>query len=81
MPAVAAVLQANACNDGGISGGGIGGGMGCENGEGQGAGGVGEYPGGDPERAQELGEELDKSMGDFDEALGEEQREISSTAP
>jgi hypothetical protein len=68
------------CTDGGITGGGIGGGMGCESGQGQGAGGVGEYPGGDAERAEELGKELDKSMGDFDEALGQEQREISSTS-
>jgi hypothetical protein len=67
------------CTDGGVTGGGIGGGMGCESGDGEGAGGVGQYPGGDAERAEELGEELDKSMGDFDEALGQEQREISTT--
>jgi hypothetical protein len=64
------------CTDGGITGGGIGGGMGCE----EGAGGVGQYPGGDSERAEELGKELDESMGDFDEALGQEQREISTTS-
>jgi hypothetical protein len=69
--------EGSECTDGGVSGGGIGGGMGCESGEG--AGGVGQYPGGDAERAEELGEELDKSMGDFDEALGQEQREISTT--
>ena len=34
----------------------------------------------DPNRAKELGKELDKSMGDFDESLGEEQREIASTS-
>jgi hypothetical protein len=68
------------CNDGGITGGGIGGGMGCDQGDAGGAGGVGEFPGGDSERADELGKELDKSLGDFDEALGEEQREISSTS-
>jgi hypothetical protein len=55
--------------------------MGCEDSDGQGgAGGVGQYPGGDAEKAEELGQELDKSMGDFDEALGQEQREISSTS-
>ena len=73
---------ANDCNDGGISGGGFGGGLGgCDGSSGGagGAGGVGQFPGGDQERADELGKELDKSMGDFDEALGEEQREISST--
>jgi len=52
--------------------------MGCEEGGGQGAGGVGEFPGGDSERAEQLGKELDESMGDFDEALGQEQREIST---
>jgi hypothetical protein len=64
------------CENSGITGGGFGGGMDCE--QGGGAGAVGEYPG-DPERAEELGKELDKSMGDFDESLGEEQREIAST--
>jgi hypothetical protein len=64
------------CNDGGMVGGGIGGGMGCDS-SGQ-AGGVGQFPGGDPERAGELGEELDKSVGDFDEVLMEEQREIET---
>ncbi|MDH5619572.1 MAG: hypothetical protein OEZ11_13205, partial [Gammaproteobacteria bacterium] len=70
------------CNDGGISGGGIGGGMGCDNGDsGGGAGGVGQFPGdGDAEKAEQLGEELDKSLGDFDESLGQEQREISSAS-
>ena len=66
------------CNDGGISGGGIGGGMGCD-GDQSGAGGIGEFPGGgDAERAQELEEELDQSIGEFDEVLGEEQREVTS---
>jgi hypothetical protein len=60
------------CSDGGITGGGIGGGAGC----GQ-SGSVGQFPG-DPDRAEELGEALDKSVGDFDEALGEEQRQVSS---
>jgi hypothetical protein len=60
------------CSDGGITGGGIGGGAGCDQ-----AGGVGQFPG-DPERAGELGEEFDKSLGDFDEALGEEQRQVQS---
>lgn len=75
------------CNDGGISGGGIGGNMGCDEsgadggGGAGGAGGVGQFPGeGDPEAAERLGEELDKSLGDFDEAMGEEQREISSAS-
>lgn len=68
--------EGSECTDGGITGGGIGGGMGCE----EGAGNVGEFPGGDSERAEELGKELDESMGDFDEALGEEQREISTTS-
>jgi len=77
--------QESNCNDGGITGGGIGGGMGCDDGEAGGggsggAGGVGEFPGGDSEKADQLGKELDKSLGDFDEALGEEQREISSTS-
>jgi hypothetical protein len=66
------------CNDGGTTGGGFGGGLGCESGQGGGAGSVGQYPG-DPERAGELGKELDKSIGDFDESIGEEQREIAST--
>jgi hypothetical protein len=60
------------CSDGGISGGGFGGGAGCDQ-----AGGVGQFPG-DPDRAGELGEEFDKSLGDFDEALGEEQRQVQS---
>ncbi|NQV86721.1 MAG: hypothetical protein HQ492_06550, partial [Woeseiaceae bacterium] len=61
------------CSDGGISGGGFGGGTtGCDQ-----AGGVGQFPG-DSERAEKLGEELDKSVGDFDEALGEEQRQVQS---
>jgi hypothetical protein len=41
------------------------------------AGSVGQFPG-DPDRAEQLGEELDQSVGDFDEALGEEQRQVSS---
>jgi hypothetical protein len=68
------------CNDGGMTGGGFGGGLGCEQGQAEGAGGVGEFPGGDQERAEELGKELDKSLGDFDESIGEEQREIASTS-
>jgi hypothetical protein len=60
------------CSDGGITGGGFGGGAGCDQ-----AGGVGQFPGGGPS-AEELGEELDKSVGDFDEALGEEQRQVAS---
>jgi hypothetical protein len=67
------------CSDGGVTGGGIGGGMGCEQGDGGAAGGVGQYPGGDPEAADRLGKELDESLGDFDESLGQEQREIAST--
>lgn len=58
------------CQDGGISGGGFGGGAGCDQG-------IGQFPG-DPDRAEDLGEELDKSVGDFDEAIGEEQRQVSS---
>ncbi len=43
------------------------------------AGGVGQYPGEtDAERAERLGKELDESVGDFDEVLMEEQREIST---
>ena len=76
--------SASDCNDGGISGGGIGGGMGCEqegSDGGGGSGGVGQFPGGgDSEKAEQLGKELDKSLGDFDESMGEEQREISSTS-
>jgi CubicO group peptidase (beta-lactamase class C family) len=63
------------CNDGGVVGGGIGGDMGCE---GDQSGGVGQFPGGDAERADQLGEELDESVGDFDEVLMEEQREIET---
>jgi hypothetical protein len=66
------------CNDGGMVGGGIGGGMGCDS-NGQ-AGGVGEFPGGDADRADQLGKELDKSVGDFDEVLMEEQREIETVS-
>ena len=44
-----------------------------------GAGGMGEFPG-DPEAAERLGKELDESLGDFDESMGQEQREISSTS-
>ncbi len=70
--------------------GGMGQSGGCEGGAGQGAdageaggaggaGGVGEYPGeSDAERAERLGKELDESVGDFDEVLMEEQREIST---
>ena len=65
------------CNDGGVVGGGIGGGMGCG---GDQAGGVGEFPGGDAERAEQLGKELDESVGDFDEVLMEEQREIETVS-
>jgi hypothetical protein len=46
-----------------------------------GAGGVGEYPGEtEAERAARLGKELDESVGDFDEVLMEEQREISTVS-
>jgi hypothetical protein len=70
--------DAEPCNDGGMVGGGIGGGMGCDSG-GQ-AGGVGEFPGGDADRADQLGKELDESVGDFDEVLMEEQREIETVS-
>jgi len=60
------------CEDGGITGGGIGGGAGCDE-----SGEIGQFPGGG-QSAEELGEELDKSVGDFDEALGEEQRQVAS---
>ncbi len=63
------------CNDGGMIGGGIGGGMGCDPGA---SGEVGEFPGGDPEKAEQLGKELEESVGDFDEVLMEEQREIET---
>jgi hypothetical protein len=44
-----------------------------------GAGGVGEFPAeSDAERAARLGQELEQSIGGFDEVLMEEQREISS---
>ncbi len=54
----------------------------CEGGAGEGgAGGVGEYPGeSDAQRAERLGGELDDSVGDFDEILMEEQREISTVS-
>ncbi len=60
------------CEDGGITGGGFGGGAGCDE-----SGELGQYPGGG-QSAEQLGEELDKSVGDFDEALGEEQRQVAS---
>ena len=64
------------CGDDGVMGGGIGGGMGCE---GDQSGSVGEFPGGgDAERAEQLGKELDESVGDFDEVLMEEQRDIET---
>ncbi len=63
------------CDDGGMIGGGIGGGMGCDPGT---SGEVGEFPGGDPGKAEQLGKELDESVGDFDEVLMEEQREIET---
>ena len=69
---------AEECNDGGMVGGGIGGGMGCDS-SGQ-SGGVGEFPGGDPDRADQLGKELDESVGGFDEVLMEEQREIETVS-
>jgi hypothetical protein len=65
------------CDDGGVVGGGIGGGMGCDS---NGAGDVGQFPGGDAERAEQLGKELDESVGDFDEVLMEEQREIETVS-
>ena len=68
--------DASDCGDGGVVGGGIGGGLGCEGGP---SGSVGEFPGGgDAERADQLGKELDESVGDFDEVLMEEQREIET---
>ena len=60
------------CEDGGITGGGFGGGAGCDE-----SGDIGQFPGGG-QSAEQLGEELDKSVGDFDEALGEEQRQVAS---
>ena len=72
LPGNAAGGDGADCQDGGISGGGIGGGLGCDQ-----SGDVGQFPG-DPNRAEQLGEELDKSVGDFDEAIGEEQRQVSS---
>jgi hypothetical protein len=66
------------CSDGGVTGGGIGGGMDCES-DTQG-GEVGQFPGGDPERADQLGKELEESVGDFDEVLMEEQREIETVS-
>jgi len=67
---------ANDCNDGGVVGGGIGGGMGCDSGQ---SGGVGEFPGGAGD-AEQLGKELDESVGDFDKVLMEEQREIETVS-
>jgi len=66
-------LGGEECNDGGISGGGFGGGAGCDQ-----SGGVGQFPGGSGKSSEELGEELDKSLGDFDEAIGDEQRDVQS---
>jgi hypothetical protein len=64
--------------EGSAGGAGEVGGTGEEGGTG-GAGGVGQYPGEtDAERAARLGKELDESVGDFDEVLMEEQREIST---
>ena len=57
---------------GGITGGGFGGGAGCDE-----SGDIGQFPGGG-QSAEQLGEELDKSVGDFDEALGDEQRKVAS---
>ncbi len=60
--------------------GGFGGSAACGGGQEGGAGDVGQFPGGgDAESAEDLGKELDKSLGEFDESLGEEQREIAST--
>ncbi len=70
--------SAGDCGDDGVVGGGIGGGMGCED-SGK-AGDVGTFPGGDPERADQLGKELEESVGDFDEVLMEEQREIETVS-
>jgi hypothetical protein len=64
------------CGGPGYGGGFGGSGENC--GQGDGSGGVGQYPG-DGEGAEELGAELDKSLGEFDESIGEEQREIAST--
>ncbi len=49
--------------------------MGCDADK---AGDVGQFPGGDAERAEQLGKELEESVGDFDEVLMEEQREIET---
>ena len=77
------------CNTGGAIPGGIGGmgtGGDCMEGGGDGdgdgtAGSIGQVPGdggsGGPS-AEELGEELDKSLGDFDGVIMEEQREIQT---
>jgi hypothetical protein len=72
------------CSDGGAAGEGAtadeAGGAAGEDGGGA-AGGVGQYPGETgAERAERLGKELDESVGDFDEVLMEEQREISTVS-
>jgi hypothetical protein len=69
------------CSDGGAAGeGATADEAGGPGGEGA-AGGVGQYPGEtDAERAARLGKELDESVGDFDEVLMEEQREISTVS-
>jgi hypothetical protein len=55
------------------------GGMEQESADCNGAGGVGEYPGeSDAERQARLEGTLEESVGDFDEVLAEEQREIST---
>ncbi|MCH8308493.1 MAG: hypothetical protein IH930_10180, partial [Proteobacteria bacterium] len=76
--------QTGECGDGGAAGEGAtvdeAGGPGGEDGAGA-AGGVGQYPGeSDAERAARLGKELDESVGDFDEVLMEEQRQISTVS-
>ncbi len=77
IPGGGAGSSSSDCNDGGVVGGGIGGGMGCDNK----AGDVGEFPGGgDAERAEQLGKELEESVGGFDEVLMEEQREIETVS-
>ena len=65
---------------GGGSAGGGGGGAAAGNVQGTGgAGGVGEFPGeSDAERAARLGQELEESLGGFDETLQEEQDEIAA---
>jgi hypothetical protein len=75
----AASSSSSSASGGGASGGGGGGGAeGSVQGTG-GAGSVGEFPEeSDAERAERLGQELDESIGGFDETLQDEQDQISS---